>query len=114
MCIRDRHNVANPLAVLMIIEKSKYISLWKKVWGEKLGYSTPAEISLNFDRVGLAIAAYEGSSEVNQFSSKFDYYLKKLVELTSEETSGLLLFNSKCASCHISKSCLLYTSPSPR
>jgi cytochrome c peroxidase len=98
------HNVANPLAVLMIIEKSEYISLWKKVWGEKLRYSTPAEISLNFDRVGLAIAAYEGSSEVNQFSSKFDYSLKSLVELTSEEASGLLLFNSKCASCHVSES----------
>src|SRR5674536_6922 len=50
------HNVANPLAVLMIIEKSKYISLWKKVWGEKLRYSTPDEISLNFDRVGLALS----------------------------------------------------------
>jgi len=102
------HNVANPLAVLMIIEKSKYISLWKKVWGEKLGYSTPAEISLNFDRVGLAIAAYEGSSEVNQFSSKFDYYLKGLVVLTSEEASGLELFNNKnkgkCALCHVSES----------
>jgi len=98
------HNVANPLAVLMIIEKSKYISLWKKVWGEKLRYSTQEEISLNFDRVGLAIAAYEGSSEVNQFSSKFDYYLKSLVELTSEEASGLELFNSKCASCHVSES----------
>jgi cytochrome c peroxidase len=98
------HNVANPLDVLMIIEKSKYISLWKKVWGENLRYSTQEEISLNFDRVGLAIAAYEGSSEVNQFSSKFDYYLKSLVELTSEEASGLELFNSKCASCHISES----------
>jgi len=98
------HNVANPLAVLMIIEKSKYISLWKKVWGEKLRYSTPDEISLNFDRVGLAIAAYEGSSEVNQFSSKFDYSLKGLVVLTSEEESGLELFNSKCASCHVSES----------
>ena len=98
------HNVANPLAVLMIIEKSKYISLWKKVWGEKLRYSTQEEINLNFDRVVLAIAAYEGSSEVNQFSSKFDYYLESLVELTSEEASGLELFNSKCASCHISES----------
>ena len=98
------HNVANPLAVLMIIEKSKYISLWKKVWGEKLRYSTQEEINLNFDRVGLAIAAYEGSSEVNQFSSKFDYYLKSVVELTSEEASGLELFNNKgkCALCHIS------------
>ena len=97
------HNVANPLAVLMIIEKSKYISLWKKVWGEKLRYSTPEEISLNFDRVGLAIAAYEGSSEVNQFSSKFDYYLKGVIKLTPEEKLGLNLFNGKgkCAMCHI-------------
>jgi len=98
------HAVPDALTVLKIIEKSKYISLWKKVWGEKLRYSTQEEINLNFDRVGLAIAAYEGSSEVNQFSSKFDYYLKSLVELTSEEASGLELFNSKCASCHISES----------
>jgi len=98
------HAVPDALTVLKIIEKSKYISLWKKVWGEKLLYSTQEEINLNFDRVGLAIAAYEGSSEVNQFSSKFDYYLKSFVELTSEEASGLELFNSKCASCHISES----------
>src|ERR1035437_186686 len=98
------HAVPDALTVLKIIEKSKYISQWEKVWGEKLRYSTQDEINLNFDRVGLAIAAYEGSSEVNQFSSKFDYYLKNLVELTSEEASGLELFNSKCASCHISKS----------
>jgi cytochrome c peroxidase len=98
------HAVPDALTVLKIIEKSKYISLWKKVWGENLRYSTQEEINLNFDRVGLAISAYEGSSEVNQFSSKFDYYLKSLVELTSEEASGLELFNSKCASCHISES----------
>ena len=98
------HAVPDALTVLKIIEKSKYISQWKKVWGEKLRYSTQEEINLNFDRVGLAIAAYEGSSEVNQFSSKFDYYLKSFVELTSEEASGLELFNNKgkCALCHIS------------
>ena len=98
------HAVPDALTVLKIIEKSKYISQWKKVWGEKLRYSTQEEINLNFDRVGLAIAAYEGSSEVNQFSSKFDYYLKSVVELTSEEASGLELFNykGKCALCHIS------------
>ena len=98
------HAVPDALTVLKIIEKSKYISQWKKVWGEKLRYSTQEEINLNFDRVGLAIAAYEGSSEVNQFSSKFDYYLKSVVELTSEEASGLELFNNKgkCALCHIS------------
>jgi cytochrome c peroxidase len=98
------HNVTSPLAVLKIIETSEYISLWKIVWGEKLRYSTQKEINLNFDRVGLAIAAYEGSSEVNQFSSKFDYYLKGIIKLSPEEKQGLNLFNNKgkCALCHIS------------
>src|SRR5450759_5052 len=98
------HAVPDALTVLKIIEKSKYISQWKKVWGEKLRYSTQEEINLNFDRVGLAIAAYEGSSEVNQFSSKFDYYLKGIIKLSPEEKQGLNLFNNKgkCALCHIS------------
>src|SRR5450759_359977 len=100
------HNVPDALTVLKIIEKSEYISLWKNVWGEKLRYSTQEEINLNFDRVGLAIAAYEGSSEVNQFSSKFDYYLKGIIKLTSEEKQGFNLFNKKgkCALCHIIES----------
>jgi len=98
------HAVPDALTVLKIIEKSEYISLWKKVWGEKLRYSSKEEINLNFDRVGLAIAAYEGSSEVNQFSSKFDYYLKGIIKLSPEEKQGLNLFNNKgnCALCHIS------------
>lgn len=98
------HAVPNALAVLKIIEKSEYISMWKKVWGEKLSYATQEEINLNYDRVGLAIAAYEGSIEVNQFSSKFDAYLRGTAKLTPEEKLGLNLFNSKgnCAVCHTS------------
>jgi len=100
------HAVPDALTVLKIIGKSEYISLWKIVWGEKLRYSTQEEINLNFDRVGLAIAAYEGSSEVNQFSSKFDYYLKGIIKLTPEEKQGYNLFNKKgkCALCHIIES----------
>ena len=98
------HNVFDAKAVLKIIAKSEYISMWKMVWGEPLRYSTSDEIILNFNRVGLSIAAYEGSSEVNQFSSKFDHYLKGVSKLTSEEKLGLNLFNGKgnCAKCHIS------------
>jgi len=96
------HNVPDKLTVLQKIAKSKYVSMWKTVWGAPLSLTTD-KINLNYDRVGLAIAAYEGSSEVNQFSSKFDYSLQGLV-LTSEEESGLKLFNTNCASCHISES----------
>jgi cytochrome c peroxidase len=100
-------NNADKLAVLKQIARSKYIGLWEIVWGEPLRYDTPAEIDLNYDRVGLAIAEYEASEEVSPFSSKYDYYLQGLVSLTSQEMMGLNLFNDeeagKCALCHISE-----------
>jgi hypothetical protein len=59
---------------------------------------------LNYDRIGIAIGAYEASKEVNQFSSKFDYYLDGLVDLTPKEKMGMELFNgdAKCSGCHVS------------
>jgi cytochrome c peroxidase len=98
------HNVADMQTVLMKIAQSKYVSMWVDVWGEPLEYSTDDDIEKNYDRVGLSIAAFEASSEVNQFTSKYDYYLKGNVELTEQETQGLLLFEGKgkCSLCHIS------------
>lgn len=89
-----------------MIADAKYIGLWKKVWGEPLEYETKEQISKNYNRVGLAIAAFEASPEVNQFSSKYDYYLQGSVELTEQEKWGLELFDGKgqCALCHPSLS----------
>ncbi|MGD8540049.1 MAG: cytochrome c peroxidase [Candidatus Aminicenantes bacterium] len=91
--------------VLYQVATSKYADLWEEVWGEPLSVETPEDIEKNYDRIGLAIAAYEASIEVNQFSSKYDYYLAGLVDLTEEEASGLELFNDKgkCALCHPSE-----------
>lgn len=101
------HNVPDMETVLLKIAKSKYASLWVTVWGEPLKLSTEAEIRLNYDRVGLAIAAYEGSAEVNQFTSKFDYVQQGLASFTPQEELGLALFNDeekgKCALCHLSE-----------
>ena len=49
-----------------------------------------------------AIAAFEASSEMNPFSSKFDYFQKGLVELSAAEARGLELFTgkAKCIECH--------------
>lgn len=98
-------NNASKEAVLMQIAESKYADLWEEVWGEPIAYSTPEEIDKNYDRVGLSIAAYENSKEVNAFSSKFDYYLAMGEAegiLNEEETWGMELFNGKarCALCH--------------
>ena len=59
-------------------------------------------VAQNYDRIGLAVAAYEGSPEVNQYSSKYDYFLAGKVDLTRQERLGLNLFRGKgkCANCH--------------
>lgn len=89
-------------SVLKQIAASKYTPLWTSVWGEPISFGTSGQIETNYDRVGLAIAAYEGSAEVNQFTSKFDYYLKGMAELTELEEQGMILFNGKgkCNLCH--------------
>lgn len=56
-----------------------------------------------YDLVARALAAYERSSEVNPFSSKFDRHLVGRATLTVEEQSGLRLFTGrgKCVNCHV-------------
>ncbi|AKB37325.1 Cytochrome c551 peroxidase [Methanosarcina siciliae C2J] len=89
-------------AVLEQIATSKYAGLWESVWGEPISYATQEEIDMNYGRAALAIAAYENSSEVNQFSSKYDAYLDDEADLTDEELWGLELFNGEamCSNCH--------------
>lgn len=56
-----------------------------------------------YDDIGLSVAAYEASAEVNAYSSKFDFFLAGLVDLDKEEKRGLKLFKGKgkCANCHV-------------
>ena len=97
-------NNASKQAVLEQIAASKYASLWETVWGEPIAYETESQIEMNYDRVGLAIAEYEASSEVNQFSSKYDYFLRGEADLTEQEALGLELFegDAMCSLCHLS------------
>ncbi len=56
-----------------------------------------------FNEFGQSIAAYEISSAVSPFTSKFDAYLAGLTTLTPTELSGYNLFRGKanCNSCHL-------------
>jgi cytochrome c peroxidase len=91
-------------AVLEQIASSQYAGLWEEVWGEPISWETGADIDENYDRIGLAIAAYEASPEVNQFSSKYDAYLAGEAKLNKMEAWGLELFEGKamCSLCHLS------------
>jgi cytochrome c peroxidase len=89
-------------AVLEQIASSQYAGLWEIVWGEPISWETPEDTEKNYDRVGLAIAEYENSTEVNQFSSKYDAYLAGDAKLNKMEELGLELFEGKamCSACH--------------
>ena len=75
-----------------------YAALFREVWGS--GACDDAEKAYGF--IGLSIAAYEGSSEVSAFSSKYDAFLAGKAKLTAQEQRGLQLFEGKgrCAACH--------------
>lgn len=56
-----------------------------------------------YDKIAQAIAAYEGSSEVNPFSSKYDYVMSAKAKFTADEGAGYQLFRSgttHCNECH--------------
>jgi cytochrome c peroxidase len=92
-------------AVCEQVAASKYAYLYVTAFGEPISCTSVEDVNKNYDRIGLAIAAYEGSNEVNQFSSKYDYFLAGTVELTEQEAWGLELFNGKamCSACHPSE-----------
>jgi len=70
-----------------------------------LDVTNAALVEQAYDRIALAIAAFEASPEVNAFTSKYDAYLAKQVKLTAQEMEGLRLFNGKgkCSHCHTSR-----------
>ena len=95
-------NNSSKHAVCIQVAAAKYAGLFEEVWGPGSLDCSPAGIEATYDQIGLSIAAYEASSEVNQFSSKYDAYLAGKAELSNEETLGLTLFEGKamCSLCH--------------
>lgn len=91
----------DPKSVVDRVCNSKYADLFKTVWGPDACANVPEA----YDNIGRSIAAYERSSEVSQFSSKYDAYLIGKASLTVQESEGLALFNGKgqCSACHISE-----------
>jgi cytochrome c peroxidase len=61
------------------------------------------DVATAYDQIALSIAAYEDSTEVNAFSSKYDAFLRGEVKLTKLEKKGLAMFRGKgrCDNCHI-------------
>jgi cytochrome c peroxidase len=98
-------NNASKQDVLEKVAGSKYAGLWEAVWGEPISWETFELIQMNYDRIGLAVAAYEGSAEVNAFTSKYDAVVAGVEEFTEQEAFGLELSRAEgkamCGACHV-------------
>lgn len=88
------------------LKRKSYSGLFAEVFGPGVLRSTDAEI---YDLATRAIAAYEASAEVNQFSSRYDASrfgvpAMNRYRLTASEQNGMELFFGKaqCSACHSS------------
>ena len=98
-----------PADVITRVCAGSYAALFTEVWGVEA--CDPANVAKAYDYVGLSIAAYEASSEVNAFSSKYDLTFMGMAKLTKEEQRGFALFQGKgkCKLCHLSGKEALFT-----
>jgi cytochrome c peroxidase len=88
------------------VADADYADAFVAVWGDG-SLDCAADTEGVYERIARSIATYERSSEVNTFSSKYDYYLAGKVQLTDQEALGLKLFEGEekanCAACHPNK-----------
>ena len=78
----EQNNPKERLVIIKIILQSPYAKLfiaeYSKVYGIPAKKVTPGTVDVEkfYQFVGTAIAAYERSTEVNPFTSKYDYFLR--------------------------------------
>jgi cytochrome c peroxidase len=118
-------NMPSKAAVCEHVAESKYAALFEQVWGAGSLDCSPSGVEAMYDGVGLSIAAYEASTEVSPFNSRFDDYWRACLAagndeeacglaegekevldpdgiLTDQEFEGLVEFGEYCSPCHTS------------
>jgi cytochrome c peroxidase len=94
--------LAMPADVVTRVCAAAYGDLFREVWGAEA--CDPASVDMAYGDIGLSIAAYEASPEVNAFTSKHDLTSTGAAKLSKEEQRGFALFRGKgqCKRCHTS------------
>lgn len=97
--------MANPdkLTITGKLRALSYAALFKEVYGPD-ALSNPDTAFIN---MADALEAYEKTSEVSPFNSKYDKWLRGETGLSKQELRGLILFEAEdkgnCAACHPSR-----------
>ncbi|MFT5590721.1 MAG: cytochrome c peroxidase [Bradyrhizobium sp.] len=96
-------NNPNAAAVVAKVAASGYASLMRAEFGTGI-FGTP---DLAFQKLGVAIAAFEATTAFQLFSSKYDMFVRGKIALSANEERGMRLFmdpkRANCASCHLMK-----------
>jgi cytochrome c peroxidase len=98
-------NIESAERLVALVCDADYGEQLRAIYGEDICSNTVNA----YNAIGKAISAYEGSAEVNAFSSKYDYYLQDAATypLTPQELLGLKVFEDpakgNCAACHPSR-----------
>jgi cytochrome c peroxidase len=94
-------NNADAQAVCLKVKKASYAGMFKAAWGPD-ALDCEKDAAGVYEKIARSIAAFERSSEVSAYTSKFDAYLLEGEKLTPQEDLGLKLFEgkAKCASGH--------------
>jgi cytochrome c peroxidase len=116
-------NMPSKQAVCDHVARSKYAALFEQVWGPGSLDCSATGYAAMYDKFALSIAAYEGSTEVSPFNSRFDDYWRACLAagndaevcglaegdkamldpenvLTEQEWHGLIEFGEYCSDCH--------------
>lgn len=98
-------NMASAQALCDTVAAASYAALFNDAFPDVAKpIDCTNDVTGTYHRIGLAIAAFEASREVNAFTSKYDYYLRGKVQLTAQESAGLALFQNplkgNCSACH--------------
>jgi cytochrome c peroxidase len=95
----EMRNPNETVVVNKVRRSDYYADLYVPVYGP----ISLKDVDTAYENIADAIAAYESSTEVNPFTSKYDYFLKGEVQLTPMERMGMMVYNRAdvgCATCH--------------
>jgi cytochrome c peroxidase len=94
-------NNPDSATVVRKVAQSPYAGLMRAEFGAGV-FSTPESA---YQKIGEAIAAFEGTFRFQPFSSKYDHFVQGSAVLTAGELRGMKLFmdptRGNCASCHL-------------
>jgi cytochrome c peroxidase len=93
-------NNKDAASVLQKIASAPYAKQFKDEFGQQI-FNNP---TLAFQKVGVAIAAFEKTPPLQAFSSKYDQFIQGKAKLAPQELNGMNVFmdanKGNCASCH--------------